>query len=414
MPRVISFIFFLLIVVISQIKPAFASHLPVCTDTTKGSFINDAHEVDDSNIGLRACPPETFCYEEIAGAPSPNILCYAQKEVSAPTPDSDSKESTDLKPQPTPLPPYPRANKEGVTCSLSPSIISINGTTVFNASGLDKNTLYRLVINTQERTTPELVRINSGAQGKIRTALNPKAINLALESGYVLLSKVRFGGTDFVCSAQILISEKLEDLPKDQKFYRCPAKGQACVEATDYTGAPNMVAANPDQAECDKACMSSGDSFEVSGNQLLTAQTCDLNAAAGSPNACSKAMGQPCGDIEGQAISEGRGLANIKEGRISTGKPTGIMTAIGCIPTEPKALVEGIVRFVSLASGGIALLIMIFGAFRMITAVGNPDSIKAGRDQFISAIYGLLFIIFSVLLLQFIGVDILGIPGFTR
>lgn len=89
----------------------------------------------------------------------------------------------------------------------------------------------------------------------------------------------------------------------------------------------------------------------------------------------------------------------------------GVLTAIGCIPTEPVKLVQGILRFTAAAGGGIALLIMVFGAFEMITSAGNPESIKKGQDRFTNAIIGLLLIIFSTLLLQIIGVDILGIPG---
>lgn len=92
----------------------------------------------------------------------------------------------------------------------------------------------------------------------------------------------------------------------------------------------------------------------------------------------------------------------------------GIMTAIGCIPTEPKALVEGLLKYGTLAAGGIAFLVMIFAALQMITAEGNPESIKAAQEKFYSAIIGLLLIIFSVLLMQVIGVDILGLPGFNN
>lgn len=89
-----------------------------------------------------------------------------------------------------------------------------------------------------------------------------------------------------------------------------------------------------------------------------------------------------------------------------------IKTAIGCIPTSPSGLVQSLLKVITSAAGGIALLLMIAGAFQMITSQGNPDSLKKGQEQFTSAIIGLLFIIFSVLLLQIIGVNILSIPGF--
>lgn len=94
--------------------------------------------------------------------------------------------------------------------------------------------------------------------------------------------------------------------------------------------------------------------------------------------------------------------------------PRGMMTAIGCIPSEPKALVEGLLKYGSFAAGAVAFIIMIIAALQMITAEGNPESIKGAQEKFYSAIIGLLLIIFSVLLLQFIGVDILGLPALTR
>lgn len=90
-----------------------------------------------------------------------------------------------------------------------------------------------------------------------------------------------------------------------------------------------------------------------------------------------------------------------------------IQTAIGCVPTKPAEFIQAVSRLLTGMGGGIALLMMIAGASRMITSAGNPDAVKAGSEQFTSAIIGLLFIIFAVLLLKVIGVDILNIPGFT-
>lgn len=92
----------------------------------------------------------------------------------------------------------------------------------------------------------------------------------------------------------------------------------------------------------------------------------------------------------------------------------GIATAIGCIHTQPAALVKDVLKFLIGIAGGIALLLMALGAFGMITSAGNPESLQAGKDRFTQAFIGLLFVVFSVLLLQLIGYDILGIPGFGR
>lgn len=116
--------------------------------------------------------------------------------------------------------------------------------------------------------------------------------------------------------------------------------------------------------------------------------------------------GQPCSLDGGKPI-------DLKPGQ----KPppnSGVYTAIGCIPTEPKALVEGLLRYGTFAAGGIAFLLMILGALGLITAEGNPETIKQSQERFYSAIIGLLLIIFAVLLMQVIGVDILGLPEFGK
>ncbi len=89
-----------------------------------------------------------------------------------------------------------------------------------------------------------------------------------------------------------------------------------------------------------------------------------------------------------------------------------INTAIGCVRTDPVGLVQDFFKLAIGIGGGIALLLMILGAFQMITSAGNPEGVKAGKEQFTSAIEGLLFIIFAVLLLRIIGVDILGFGQF--
>lgn len=92
----------------------------------------------------------------------------------------------------------------------------------------------------------------------------------------------------------------------------------------------------------------------------------------------------------------------------------GVLTAIGCVHTDPSLLIKDIFRLAVGIGGGIAFLLMVFGAFGMITSAGNPDALKEAKERFTNAIIGILFIVFSTLLLQIIGVNILSIPGFTK
>lgn len=89
----------------------------------------------------------------------------------------------------------------------------------------------------------------------------------------------------------------------------------------------------------------------------------------------------------------------------------GVWTAIGCIPTDPKSFTT---KFLSIAigiAGGIALLLMVYGAFLVSISAGDPKKAEEGKEVITGTIAGLLFIVFSVALLKLIGVDILQIPG---
>ncbi len=90
----------------------------------------------------------------------------------------------------------------------------------------------------------------------------------------------------------------------------------------------------------------------------------------------------------------------------------GIRTAIGCIHTSPKGFVKDFLTFAVGIAGGLAFLMMLLGAFQMLTSAGNPETLQAGRERFTNAVIGLMIIIFAVLLLQIIGFGILRIPGF--
>ncbi len=94
--------------------------------------------------------------------------------------------------------------------------------------------------------------------------------------------------------------------------------------------------------------------------------------------------------------------------------PKGIPTPLGCVKTNPAGLVSFILKFLLYTSGGIAALLIIFGGYTMMTSQGNPEKLQGARETITSAVVGLLFIIFSLVLLEIIGVDILRIPGFTK
>ncbi len=358
-----------------------ANHIPQCTESIKGEIITEAHELHDENPDKSECPPETGCYEFFSGNVAKPYACYKIKPAG-----SSNTNSTPTQPEVPPLQNLP-PNKTGVVCSVYPSTINITGTFAYNASGLKPNTNHRIEINNQ--TTTDLARVESSNNGAIGMVIDPKAVNIGLSRGIIQLYELGGAGKgQAICYTQITIKDKIEDLPKDQKWYRCDGgKGAACTEFNEY-----KPGATSDKATCDQACIAGGTTFQTTTNVLLTQRCKDPKDSSFDKNkdvACTSSIGQPCG--EGNK---------------------GMTAAIGCLQTEPGLLVKDILRFAIGIVGGLAFLLMLFGVFQMITSAGNPQTLKEGQERFTSAVIGLLLIIFSVLLLQIIGVDILNIPGF--
>ncbi len=96
------------------------------------------------------------------------------------------------------------------------------------------------------------------------------------------------------------------------------------------------------------------------------------------------------------------------------GKCNEVDTAVGPIPTDTADFVGFILKLFLGLAGGIALLLIISSGYRLMVSQGNPEKIQEAKEVLTAAIVGLLFIIFSLVLLQTVGVDILKIPGFGK
>jgi len=100
---------------------------------------------------------------------------------------------------------------------------------------------------------------------------------------------------------------------------------------------------------------------------------------------------------------------------LCSGSAREIYTAIGCIPIDDSgALIGWILRWAIGIGGGIAFILILVAGFQIMTSRGDPQRLQAGKELLTSAIAGILLIIFSVFILEVIGVDILGIPGFNQ
>lgn len=90
----------------------------------------------------------------------------------------------------------------------------------------------------------------------------------------------------------------------------------------------------------------------------------------------------------------------------------GVWTAIGCIQKDPQAIISKFINVGLGIGGGVALITFLAAGFIYSTSQGSPEKVKNAKEMMTASIIGLLFIIFSVTILQFIGWTILKIPGF--
>lgn len=108
-----------------------------------------------------------------------------------------------------------------------------------------------------------------------------------------------------------------------------------------------------------------------------------------------------------------QGVSTVASARGCGGDDDAIDTAIGCIPVgESDDFIAYILRWAIGIGGGIAFLLIAFAGFQIISSSGNPERLKAGQELMTSAIAGLVLLLFSIFILRFVGVDILGIDFF--
>lgn len=103
---------------------------------------------------------------------------------------------------------------------------------------------------------------------------------------------------------------------------------------------------------------------------------------------------------------------NCMNGSTSTSKQPGVWTAIGCIGRDPESITQRLIQLGIGMGGGLCLITCLVGGFLLTTSEGNPKKVDEAREMITGAIIGLLFVLFSVIALQFIGVTIFHIPGF--
>jgi len=89
-----------------------------------------------------------------------------------------------------------------------------------------------------------------------------------------------------------------------------------------------------------------------------------------------------------------------------------VKTDFGCIKTDPVGFVSDFYAIGLSFISGVSLLVIIYGAYLILTSQGNPDQLKSGKQAIYYAIAGILLAVFGFVFIQLVGQDILKIPGF--
>jgi len=84
-------------------------------------------------------------------------------------------------------------------------------------------------------------------------------------------------------------------------------------------------------------------------------------------------------------------------------------TALGNFSSNGVELISKIFDISFGIAGAIALILMVIGAIRVLMSSGDQQKLNGGREQIIAAIAGLLFIVFSILILQFIDAKLINV-----
>ncbi len=163
------------------------------------------------------------------------------------------------------------------------------------------------------------------------------------------------------------------------------------------------------------------DGTEKSGNCIDAKEACQTDKSKGDPAhpgiICNKdSIDASDGTVNNPVDYDDEALNNPPKPPCTStggkGQCLGVETAFGLFNTDPGAFVTNVFAILLSSSGGVGVLLLIRAGYRIMISQGKPEQLQQGRDDLIAAIVGLLFLIFSFVILQVIGVDILNLPGF--
>ena len=184
----------------------------------------------------------------------------------------------------------------------------------------------------------------------------------------------------------------------------CPSRtGGACKIGTGLVCVAGTCK-NPNELPPPETCDQDGDLCCVDSSST---KFCLNGLQCQSNNTCQRLIDRSIRDFGSPG-----GLDNVNP-LCGTGDK-GVNTAIGCLMAgDPKQFISQLLGWGVGVGGGIAFLLIVYAGFQMATAGGDPKRVQAAKELLTSALAGLILIVLSVVLLNFIGVKILNLPGFA-
>ncbi len=183
--------------------------------------------------------------------------------------------------------------------------------------------------------------------------------------------------------------------------WRCNSSLKVCEKGCEYGVDSGCIYTEDQEATCNTECQWG----ETPPDWACDETTCECKQVEpGSGVAWNICVAKCCTSIPGAGIKckTSKGLE-------------GINSAIGCIPIETNTELLGFLLLWSIGiTSGIALLLIIYSGFLIITSSGNPRKLQGGKELLIAALTGVALLILSVYLIRIIGWDILKLPGFPN
>lgn len=89
-------------------------------------------------------------------------------------------------------------------------------------------------------------------------------------------------------------------------------------------------------------------------------------------------------------------------------------TVFGCVDASEGGFVQNLLQIILGIAGGVSFLALLYGGAILLGSKGNSEQIQQGKSILIGAVSGLILVLFSIFILQFLGITIFNLPGFTR